>query len=47
MQLQLYGNKIFLFRKPIDFRKSIDRLSVDIQGKAFSSEERNISAVTA
>lgn len=27
MQLQLYGNKIWIFRKPIDFRKSIDGLS--------------------
>jgi transposase len=27
MQLQLYGNKIWIFKKPIDFRKSIDGLS--------------------
>ena len=27
MQLQLYGKKIWIFRKPIDFRKSIDGLS--------------------
>jgi transposase len=27
MQLQLYGNKIWLFRSPVDFRKSIDGLS--------------------
>lgn len=27
MQLQLYGNKIWLYRKPIDFRKSITGLS--------------------
>jgi transposase len=35
MQLQLYGNQIWLFRKPIDFRRSIDGLSglvvVDMQ----------------
>ena len=24
MQLQLYGNKIWIFRQPIDFRLSID-----------------------
>lgn len=27
MQLQLYGNKIWLYRKPIDFRKSINGLT--------------------
>ncbi len=27
MQLQLYGKKIWVFRQPIDFRASIDRLS--------------------
>ena len=27
MQLQLYGNKIWLFRQPVDFRSSIDGLS--------------------
>src|SRR5579864_6159332 len=27
MQLQLYGNKIWLYRKPVDFRKSINGLS--------------------
>ncbi len=27
MQLQLYGKKIWLYRAPIDFRKSIDGLS--------------------
>lgn len=27
MQLQLYGKKIWIFRKAIDFRASIDRLS--------------------
>ena len=27
MQLQLYGNKIWVFRKPIDFRCGIDGLS--------------------
>jgi transposase len=27
MQLQLYGKQIFLYRKPIDFRRSIDGLS--------------------
>lgn len=27
MQLQLYGKKIWIFRQPIDFRASIDRLS--------------------
>ncbi len=27
MQLQLYGNKIWLFRKCVDFRRSIDGLS--------------------
>lgn len=27
MQLQLYGKKIWLFRRPIDFRCSIDKLS--------------------
>lgn len=27
MQLQLYGNKIWLFRKPIDFRCGMDGLS--------------------
>jgi len=27
MHLQLYGKKIWLFRRPIDFRKSIDGLS--------------------
>ena len=27
MQLQLYGNKIWLFRKPVDFRLSINGLS--------------------
>lgn len=27
MQLQLYGNKIWLFRRPIDFRQGIDGLS--------------------
>lgn len=26
MQLQLYGKQIWLFRKPIDFRRSIDGL---------------------
>ena len=26
MQLQLYGNKIWIFRQPIDFRLSIDGL---------------------
>jgi transposase len=27
MQLQLYGNKVWLFKKPVDFRQSIDGLS--------------------
>lgn len=27
MQLQLYGNKIWIFKKPVDFRRSIDGLS--------------------
>ena len=27
MQLQLYGKKIWVFRRPIDFRKSITALS--------------------
>lgn len=27
MQLQLYGNKIWLYRKPVDFRQSINGLS--------------------
>ena len=27
MQIQLYGNQIWLFRKPVDFRKSINGLS--------------------
>jgi len=27
MQLQLYGKKIWIFHKPIDFRSSIDSLS--------------------
>lgn len=27
MQLQLYGKKIWLYRSPIDFRRSIDGLS--------------------
>lgn len=31
MQIQLYGNKIWLFRKPIDFRKSILGLSALIE----------------
>ena len=30
MQLQLYGKKIWVFRKPIDFRRSIDGLSAFI-----------------
>lgn len=37
MQLQLYGNKIWLFRKPIDFRRSIDGLS----GLIVSEMQRN------
>jgi transposase len=28
MQLQLYGRQIWIYRKPIDFRRSIDGLSV-------------------
>jgi len=27
MQLQLYGKQIWIYRKPIDFRKSLDGLS--------------------
>ena len=27
MQLQLYGKQIWIYRKPIDFRRSIDGLS--------------------
>jgi len=30
MQLQLYGNKIWLFRKSVDFRCGVDGLSVQI-----------------
>lgn len=30
MDLQLYGSKIWIFRKPLDFRKSIDGLSAVI-----------------
>lgn len=27
MQLQLYGKQIFIYRKPVDFRQSLDGLS--------------------
>ncbi len=49
MQLQLYGKKIWIFRQPIDFRASIDRLSAlvandtkqDPQGGIFLFYNRN------
>ena len=40
MQLQLYGKKILVFRKPIDFRKSIDGLmSFIIQDLQYNPQE--------
>lgn len=33
MELQLYGKKIWLYRKAIDFRRSIDGLSYVIQSE--------------
>jgi transposase len=42
MQLQLFGHKIWLFHKPIDFRASIDGLSGLIVGDLKQNPQKGI-----
>jgi transposase len=42
MQLQLYGKKIWLFKKSIDFRRSIDGLSNVIANELKYNPQENI-----
>lgn len=42
MQLQLYGKKIWLFKKPVDFRASIDGLSAYIVKEANQNPQSGI-----
>lgn len=42
MQLQLYGNQIWLFRKPTDFRKSINGLSALIAAEMQHNPQEGI-----
>ncbi len=42
MQLQLYGNKIWLFRKHIDFRLAIDGLSALVVNKMQHNPQTDI-----
>lgn len=42
MQLQLYGRKIFLYRRPIDFCCSIDGLSQLIAGELHNNPQEAI-----
>lgn len=42
MQLQLYGNKIWIFKKAVDFRMSIDGLSVLIVSEMQKNPQEGI-----
>lgn len=42
MQLQLYGKQILIYRKPIDFRLSIDGLSSLISNELRYSPQENL-----
>lgn len=42
MQLQLYGNKIWIFRKHVDFRCSIDGLSAQIVSNTQNNPQKGI-----
>ena len=42
MQLQLYGKKIWVFRKPIDFRKSITGLTSFVSENLRQNPEESI-----
>jgi transposase len=42
MQLQLYGNKIWLYRHVVDFRASIDGLSYIVESKMRQSVKEGV-----
>ncbi len=42
MQLQLYGNKIWLFRKSVDFRCGVDSLSAQIASNTQNNPQTGI-----
>ncbi|MGZ4856945.1 MAG: IS66 family insertion sequence element accessory protein TnpB [Methanobacteriaceae archaeon] len=42
MQLQLYGNKIWLFRQPVDFRCSINGLSTFVANNTQNNPQHGI-----